>query len=135
MTFRLQRVHHMPRDLGAGVLYVSKVFGTAAHLCACGCGTKIRTPLGPTDWHVMDNRRGPTLFPSVGNWQEPCQSHYLIIEGEIVWARAWTPDEIMNGREEELRRAEAYFAARKRKTMCQRVTRWLRRTFSRENAS
>ncbi len=36
----LQRVHHMPKVLEPGILYVSEEFGAAAHLCACGCGVK-----------------------------------------------------------------------------------------------
>ena len=50
MKIELQRVHYMPKELKPGVLYVSEEFGAAAHLCACGCGAKIRTPLGPTEW-------------------------------------------------------------------------------------
>ena len=38
MKFVLQRVHHMPKELQPGILYVSEEFLTAAHLCACGCG-------------------------------------------------------------------------------------------------
>jgi hypothetical protein len=75
MRFDLQRVRYIPAELRPGVLYVSKEFSIAVHLCACGCGTKIRTPLGPTEWSVKKTAKGPTLDPSVGNWQEPCQSH------------------------------------------------------------
>ena len=67
----------MPKDLKPGVLYVSEQFGAAAHLCACGCGSKIRTPIGPTEWSVEETDVGPTLHPSVGNWQQACQSHYV----------------------------------------------------------
>ena len=42
MKIKLQRVQYMPKDLKPGVLYVSEQFGAAAHLCACGCGSKIR---------------------------------------------------------------------------------------------
>lgn len=49
MNIRLERVHFMPTALEPRVLYVSEEFGAAAHLCACGCGSKIRTPLGPTE--------------------------------------------------------------------------------------
>jgi len=127
MKYRLKYVEHIPRDLDAGVLYVSKPFDTAAHLCACGCGTKIRTPLGPTDWHVKATRGGPTLSPSVGNWQEPCQSHYLIIKGEVIWARQWTKSEIREGREAEQRRAAAYFEGRNRRGVFRRAWRWVTR--------
>ena len=44
----------MPQDLRPGVLYVSEEFGAAAHLCACGCGEKVSTPLGPTEWSLEE---------------------------------------------------------------------------------
>jgi len=78
MTIALQRVHYMPKELKPGILYVSEEFGIAAHLCPCGCGSKIRTPLGPTEWSVEATNSGPSLRPSVGNWQQACQSHYWI---------------------------------------------------------
>ena len=75
MRFRLERVHYMPKELEIGVLYVSEEFKTAAHLCACGCRAKVRTQLGPTEWKVKDDTKGPSLWPSVGNWQRGCRSH------------------------------------------------------------
>jgi len=84
----------MPKELEPGVLYVSEEFGAAAHLCACGCGSKIRTPLGPTDWAFEEAESGPTLYPSIGNWQHACQSHYWIRQGRVVWAPKWAPEQI-----------------------------------------
>ena len=107
--FEVVQVHLMPKDLVPGILYVSKEFGTAAHLCACGCGSKVRTPLGPTAWSIKETKRGPTLRPSVGNWQKPCKSHYLIIRGEVVWAEQWTMEEIATGRDTEAARRDAYY--------------------------
>ncbi len=99
----------MPQDLKPGVLYVSREFDIAAHLCPCGCGSKIFTPLGPTEWNLKETYKGPTLEPSIGNWQRPCQSHYWIIEGKIVWSAKWTPDQIAAGyHAEELRRNDYY---------------------------
>jgi hypothetical protein len=111
MKIELQRVNYMPKELKQGVLYVSEEFGSAAHLCACGCGSKIRTPLGPTDWILKETDRGPTLSPSVGNWQLPCQSHYLICQGEIRWANQWTPQQIVAGRQNEERLSRTYYEA------------------------
>lgn len=109
MRFKLQKVHYMPKQLEPGILYVSHEFGTAAHLCACGCGAKIRTPLGPTEWAVTETAAGPSLWPSVGNWQQACKSHYVIKRGEIEWARQWSEAQIKNGRAREERRREAYY--------------------------
>lgn len=105
----LERVDIMPKELQPGVLYVSLEFGTAAHLCACGCGEKVRTPLGPTEWSFTDSREGPTLYPSIGNWQQTCQSHYWIRKGEIIWAEEWTAEQIEAGRLGEQRRRQVYY--------------------------
>ena len=128
MRIRLQRVHYMPKELEPGVLYVSQEFGTAAHLCACGCGSKIRTPLGPTEWAVEETRSGPSLTPSVGNWQQPCQSHYWIDRGEIRWAEKWTPAQIAAGRQREQERRCVYYDVldRQRGGPFRRFWRWLK---------
>jgi hypothetical protein len=109
MKFELQHVHYTPTELKPGVLYVSEEFGIAIHLCACGCGSKIKTPLGPTEWSVKATKSGPTLRPSVGNWQETCQSHYSITRGDIIWAEKWTPEQIASGRRHEEERRCAYY--------------------------
>ena len=128
MKIRLQRVQYMPKDLKPGVLYVSEQFGAAAHLCACGCGSKVRTPLGPTEWSVEETDGEPTLRPSVGNWQQACQSHYLITCGEVIWSTPWTAKQIAVGRQlEEERRREYYDALdRKRARLVQKLWRWFR---------
>lgn len=110
MTFRLERVQTMPPVLQPHILYVAEHYGAAAHLCACGCGSKIRTPLGPTEWSVQDTPTGPSLWPSVGNWQKPCKSHYVIERGQILWAAQWTEEQILAGRRQEQRRRDAYYA-------------------------
>lgn len=109
MKIKLQRVHYMPKTLEPGVLYVSEEFGAVAHLCACGCGTKVNTPLGPTEWSFKETPQGPSLYPSVGNWQLPCQSHYWIDRGEIRWSNKWTPQQIAAGRRREEARRNAYY--------------------------
>lgn len=110
--FRLERVHYMPKQLEQAILYVSVEFETAAHLCACGCGVKVRTPLGPTEWTVRETEAGPTLRPSIGNWQQQCRSHYLITKGSVEWAGQWSEDKVLAGRAAEQSRREAYFEGR-----------------------
>jgi len=109
MKIKLQPVQYMPKELKPGVLYVSEEFGTAAHLCPCGCGSKIRTPIGPTEWSIKVTDSGPTLYPSVGNWQQACQSHYWIWHGSIRWADQWTPEQIAQGRSREQEKRHAYY--------------------------
>lgn len=128
---KLQKVYYIPKELEPGVLYVSEEFGAAAHLCACGCGAKIRTPLGPTEWTFYDTPAGPTLRPSVGNWQQPCKSHYLINKGQIIWAAEWSDDEIKAGRAaEELRRKAYYDNLYKNRGILRRAWNWIKKLFS-----
>ena len=115
MRIKLQRVQYMPKSLEPYVLYVAEEFGAAAHLCACGCGAKVRTPLGPTAWTLEISNAGPSLSPSVGNWQLPCQSHYWIRQGEIIWAEQWAPEQITEGRRGEEARRNAYYADKQQK--------------------
>ena len=64
-------------------------------------------PLGPAEWSFLDSPNGPSLAPSIGNWQFPCRSHYWIQGGQVVWSAAWTPTQVQAGHraEEERRRA------------------------------
>lgn len=128
----LQRVEFMPKQLEPGILYVSEKYGAMAHLCACGCGAKIRTPLGQTEWSVKETASGPSLWPSVGNWQQACKSHYIIDRGEIIWCGSWTPEQIMAGRQaEESRRKAHYDAMYAKDGWLYRFWNWLKRLFDR----
>jgi hypothetical protein len=131
MKIELERVHYMPKELKPGFLYVSEEFGIAQHLCVCGCGAKIKTPLGPTEWTVEETDSGPSLSPSVGNWQQACQSHYWIYRGEIRLANKWTPEQIAAGRRHEEQRRQVYYDAldRERGGAWHRFLRWLKGVF------
>ena len=109
MKIKSEHVYYMPKELKPCVLYVSKEFKTAAHICACGCGAKIRTPLTPTEWSLEETDNGPTLQPSVGNWQQACKSHYWIYRGEVRWSDKWTPEQIAMGRRGEEERRRLYY--------------------------
>src|SRR5690242_16753705 len=91
---RHELVEYLPECLQEGVLYVSFQFGTAAHRCCCGCGQEVVTPLGPTGWQLTIDSGAVSLFPSVGNWSLPCQSHYWIRGNEVIWAAQWTNSQI-----------------------------------------
>lgn len=80
-------VTNVPRTLEPGVLYVSMEFGTAVHACFCGCGEHVVTPLAPKDWSLLYDGEAISLWPSIGNWNMACRSHYLIQRNEIVWLR------------------------------------------------
>jgi hypothetical protein len=111
-----QFVEFMPPELQEGVLYVSVQYATAAHLCACGCGNKVVTPISPVDWQMLFDGDTVSLTPSIGNWQFPCRSHYWIKLDKIRWAGAWTDEQIAAGRQREARDAELYFARRRATT-------------------
>ena len=91
------------------------------------------TPLGPTEWSVEETDGGPTLRPSVGNWQDACKSHYLITRGEVIWAAQWTAEQIADGRYREEERRREYYDSLDRKSggVVQRFWRWLKSLFER----
>ena len=82
LEVRYQKYIH---DVDFGVLYISKEFGVAIHLCACGCGGKTVTPLNK--WKLTENEKGVTLRPSIGNWsgESPYHAHYYITNNKIQW--------------------------------------------------
>jgi len=106
---KLLEVNYLPTELEPGILYVSKKYGVAGHLCPCGCGNKIILPLGSTEWHLTIRKGKPTLYPSLGNWQLSCKSHYWIINGEIEWSYQWSEEQIKIGWESEDLRRKFYF--------------------------
>jgi hypothetical protein len=126
--FEVRKVQYMPTDLEPGILYVAEEFGAAAHLCACGCGVIVRTPLDDTEWSLEETEEGPSLYPSIGNWQEPCQSHYWIEHGNVKWAPKWTSGQIEAGRRREQERREKYYEAlyRKQPIKLRKLWNWLR---------
>lgn len=127
---QLETVEFMPAQLEPGVLYVSEKYRTAAHLCACGCGEKVRTQLGDLGWRFTKGRSGPTLYPSIGNWQKPCRSHYFIRDGRVLGQGNWTDEEVHGGRWAEEMRRDAYFHAQ-REGRWSRLERWLKRWMGR----
>lgn len=126
-TISLRRVKYIPKSPEPGVLYVAEEFRAAVHLCACGCGEKVSTPLGPAEWLFKETASGPTLHPSVGNWQLPCKSHYWIRDGAVVWSTAWSTAQVDAGRRAEDERRRAYYTARslERGGRFSRLWRWI----------
>jgi len=129
---RLERVQYLPKELSSGVLYVSEEYAVAGHLCACGCGSKVVTPLGPAEWTFSEHNGQPTLRPSIGNWQLPCRSHYVISDGAIRWAGDWSDAQVEAGHRSEQRRREAFYAERGgQRGLWARFVSWLRGLFKR----
>jgi hypothetical protein len=85
---KVVQVETMPpkKDMEQFVLYVSKKYGLSIHLCLCGeCGEQTVLPFShiiegkDIGWtHEEDAQGRYTIRPSVGNFQMPCKSHYII---------------------------------------------------------
>lgn len=102
----------IPAELEEGVLYITVEYGTAVHLCPCGCRNRVVTPLTPTDWELRYNGKTVTLDPSIGNWSFPCRSHYWIINNKVRWARKWSEKRIKENREDDMEVKRKYYGER-----------------------
>ncbi len=79
-----KEVETIPKDKEDGIIYVSRKYETAIHLCACGCKELTVTPFNkPYGWTLTDDKEGVTLRPSIGNQNMPCKSHYWITNGKV----------------------------------------------------
>lgn len=107
-----QFVEYVPATLAEGILYVSVRFRTVVHLCACGCGAKIATPLSPANWQLCFDGESISLSPSIGAWGLPCRSHYWIESDTVRWASPWTEERIRRGRGRDDQARRRYFAQR-----------------------
>lgn len=113
-TIKHEFVEFVPRELQEGTLYVSIPYETAVHLCACGCGIKVVTPISPPEWRLTWDGDTVSLYPSIGNWQFPCRSHYWIRRNRVEWARALSEREVLEGRRRDAEELEEYFAGKSR---------------------
>lgn len=118
MTIRIARlnpefVELMPKELESGKLYVSMIYATTQHLCACGCGKKVVLPLSPAEWSLHFDGETVSMSPSVGNWEYECRSHYWINRSQIHWAKSWTREQIESGRKRDVAELEEYFEERR----------------------
>lgn len=78
-------VSDIPDTLAPGRLYVALEYDAMAHLCACGCGCEVSTPIGPTDWKIGWDGVNITVRPSIGSGSLACRSHYVIDSGRVRW--------------------------------------------------
>lgn len=102
-------VEYIPEKLKERTLYVSEKYGTAVHRCCCGCGREVVTPLSPTDWQLRVDGTSVSLYPSIGSWSLPCQSHYWIWNNKVVWAPKWSKEQVAMGRAYEASAKERYY--------------------------
>jgi hypothetical protein len=89
-TLKHNFVDVIPDIINEGELYISLKYCTAIHKCACGCGNEVITPISPKDWQVTFNGKSVSLYPSIGNFNLECQSHYWIIHDNIrMYKKSW----------------------------------------------
>jgi hypothetical protein len=113
-TLQHEFVEFIPDNIEEGVVYVALDHNTAIHRCCCGCRSEIVTPLAPTGWSIAYNGKSVSLYPSIGNWSLPCQSHYWIRNNRIIEAPKWSKERIQKGREREKEDRERYYGGLER---------------------
>lgn len=114
-TIQHKFVEYIPNQIEQDILYISVEYKTAVHLCVCGCGNKVVTPLSPTDWELRFNGKTVSLSPSIGNWNFECKSHYFITRNKIRQARRWEDWEIEEGKKEDTEKKKSFFDILKKK--------------------
>lgn len=113
---RPEFVQHVPENLDEGILYISEEFATAGHLCCCGCGEEVFTPLNPAQWKLTRDVRRDTvsLYPSIGNWNYACRSHYWIKDNRVEDAGPMADYIIERVKKRDRRDKDLYFKANNR---------------------
>lgn len=109
-TLEHRFVRNVPRELEPGVLYISVDYATAVHSCCCGCGDRVVTPFTPTDWRMTFDGESISLFPSVGNWNQKCRSHYVIERNRVLEAGPWSKGQIDAERHRDKRAKAAHYS-------------------------
>lgn len=105
-----QFVAAFPKPILEGVLYIALDDNLAAHLCCCGCRTKIVTKLSRVDWVLTSSAPGiVTLNPSIGNWNHPCQSHYFIRNNRVIWVGKMSARQVARGRAKSQAGRDQYY--------------------------
>jgi hypothetical protein len=102
-------VELIPQQLDSATVYISGTYATCAHLCLCGCGNKVVTPLSPTDWTLTFDGESISLHPSIGNWSFDCQSHYVIRKGRVIWAPSFSKEQIQAVRAQDRLQKQSYY--------------------------
>ncbi len=110
-------VKSVPEILEDGVIYISIEFATAIRKCCCGCGAEVVTPFSPTDWQLIFDGDTISLYPSIGNWNLKCRSHYWIANNTVEWASKWSKRQIEAGRKNESKAKKKYYEKKNRRSV------------------
>lgn len=109
---RPEFVDAIPETIAPGILYVCIRYGTAVHQCPCGCGREVVTPISPTGWRLLYDGERISLYPSIGNWQFPCESHYWISDNQVQWAESWSKARVSMARERDRKHTQQWYGQR-----------------------
>lgn len=129
-AFRLVPCAQFPDQPEPGSFYYSEDFRSSLHLCACGCERRVVLPIKPAGWQMEVAGASVSLYPSVGNREFDCRSHYLIRDGSVIWLAGMSDREVTASRE----RDEEHIRAVHRISLWKRLKNiwtWLQRTFLR----
>ena len=116
-SFSARFVEFIPDQIDEGVIYISTRFATASHHCACGCGTLVVTPIRRGGWRLTWDGEDVSLYPSIGNWNLKCRSHYWITNNTVEWASKWNNRQIETSRKREIRAKRRYYEKKNRRTI------------------
>lgn len=89
MRYRYRLVNRIPKQMEESIVYHTEEFELAGLLCACGCEHRI-TLIVPESHRVWDEGGYATIQPSVGVFDAPCKSHYVIRAGNVQWLPAFS---------------------------------------------
>jgi hypothetical protein len=103
-------VELLPPALEEKILYVSMEYKSMVHLCFCGCGKKVVTPLSPTGWSMTFDGKTISVHPSIGNWNLACRSHYWISNSRVRWSYQWSQAQIDAGFARDAQLKQDYYA-------------------------
>jgi len=70
-------------EMKFGKVYISEKYNTSTHKCLCGCGERVVLPINHGNsnygWDMVKEPNGSVSFtPSVGNYQQACNTHYIM---------------------------------------------------------
>lgn len=103
-------VDSVPEKLEPGILYISEENDVVMHLCCCGCGQEVVTPLSPAEWSISRSGRTVSLRPSIGNWDYACHSHYWITNNQVEWDEPMSKKQIAIVKERDRIDKQRYIA-------------------------
>lgn len=106
-------VEFIPENIEYGIIYISLQYKSVVHSCVCGCGNRVITPLSPADWKLTFDGISISLYPSIGNWNFNCKSHYWITNNKVTYATRWNNEEIDFGRYKDKKKKKKFYRNKK----------------------